>query len=45
MTRIAILDDYQRVAMTMAGWSALPPDCELVVFDRNLATEDEAARW
>ena len=44
MTRIAILDDYQRVAMTMAGWSALPPDCELVVFDRNLATEDEAAR-
>ena len=44
MTRIAILDDYQHVAMTMADWSALPPDCELVVFDRNLATEDEAAR-
>ena len=38
MTRIAILDDYQRVALTMADWSALPPDCELVVFDRNLAT-------
>ena len=44
MTRIAILDDYQHVAMTMADWSALLPDCELVVFDRNLATEDEAAR-
>ncbi|MFL5120060.1 MAG: D-2-hydroxyacid dehydrogenase family protein [Microvirga sp.] len=28
----------------MADWSALPPDCELVVFDRNLETEDEAAR-
>ncbi|MFL5197177.1 MAG: D-2-hydroxyacid dehydrogenase family protein [Microvirga sp.] len=28
----------------MADWSALPPECEPVVFDRNLATEDEAAR-
>jgi phosphoglycerate dehydrogenase-like enzyme len=44
VTRIAILDDYQRVALKMADWSALPPDCEPVVFDRNLATEDEAAR-
>jgi phosphoglycerate dehydrogenase-like enzyme len=44
VTRIAILDDYQRVAMTMAEWSGLPPECELVVFDRNLETEDEAAR-
>ena len=44
MTRIAILDDYQHVALKMADWSALPPDCELVVFDRNLATENEAAR-
>jgi phosphoglycerate dehydrogenase-like enzyme len=44
MIRIAILDDYQRVAMTMADWSGLPPECEPVVFDRNLATEDEAAR-
>ena len=38
MTRIAILDDYQRVAMTMADWSGLSPACEPVVFDRNLAT-------
>src|SRR3954452_701382 len=44
MTRIAMLDDYQRVALKMADWSALPPDCEPVVFDRNLATEDEAPR-
>src|SRR3954451_12738651 len=28
----------------MADWSALPPECEPVVFDRNLETEDEAAR-
>ena len=44
MTRIAILDDYQHVALKMADWSRLPPECEPVVFDRNLATEDEAAR-
>jgi D-3-phosphoglycerate dehydrogenase len=44
MIRVAILDDYQRVALTMADWSGLAGDCELVVFDRNLETEDEAAR-
>jgi phosphoglycerate dehydrogenase-like enzyme len=43
MTRIAILDDYQGVALAMADWSALQRDCEIVVFDRNLASEDEAA--
>jgi D-3-phosphoglycerate dehydrogenase len=44
MTRIAVLDDYQHVALRMADWSRLPADCETVVFDRNLATEDEAAQ-
>jgi D-3-phosphoglycerate dehydrogenase len=44
VTRIAILDDYQRVALTMADWSRLAAECELVVFDRNLESEDEAAR-
>jgi phosphoglycerate dehydrogenase-like enzyme len=44
VTRIAILDDYQRVALKMADWSGLLLACEPVVFDRNLATEDEAAR-
>src|SRR3954468_15104012 len=43
MTRIAILDDYQGVALAMADWSALRRDCEILVFDRNLASEDEAA--
>jgi phosphoglycerate dehydrogenase-like enzyme len=43
MTRIAILDDYQGVALKMADWSRLRRDCEIVVFRRNLATEDEAA--
>jgi D-3-phosphoglycerate dehydrogenase len=43
MTRIAVLDDYQHVALTMADWSRLPAECETVIFDRNLETEDEAA--
>nr|WP_205520953.1 D-2-hydroxyacid dehydrogenase family protein [Propylenella binzhouense] len=41
--RIAVLDDYQRVARTLADWESLGADCEVEVFDRNLASEDEAA--
>jgi phosphoglycerate dehydrogenase-like enzyme len=41
--KIAILDDYQNVALSLADWSSLGPDTEITVFDRNLATEDEAA--
>ncbi|GAA4164736.1 D-2-hydroxyacid dehydrogenase family protein [Shinella granuli] len=43
MLRIAILDDYQDVALTLADWALLGDDCEIVRFDRNLASEDEAA--
>ncbi len=43
MLRIAVLDDYQRVALTFADWSRLGDDVTVDVFDRNLATEDEAA--
>ena len=43
MLRIAILDDYQDVALGLADWAALGPDAEVVRFTRNLATEDEAA--
>jgi phosphoglycerate dehydrogenase-like enzyme len=39
MTRIAVLDDYQRVAASMADWGSL--DAEVVFFDDHLA--DEAA--
>lgn len=42
--RIAILDDYQNVALSLADWSKLGPDVEITVFNRNLATEDEAAQ-
>ena len=41
--RVAILDDYQRVALEYADWSVLGPDCEIEVFDRNLGSIDEAA--
>ncbi|WP_375764783.1 D-2-hydroxyacid dehydrogenase family protein [Archangium gephyra] len=34
--KIAILDDYQRVARGLADWSRLPAGSELVVFDRHL---------
>ncbi len=41
--RIAVLDDYQRVALRLADWSRLGPDAKVDVFDRNLATDEEAA--
>ena len=43
MTRIAALDDYQGVALVMADWGRLQAQGEVVVFRRNLASEDEAA--
>jgi phosphoglycerate dehydrogenase-like enzyme len=43
MLRIAILDDYQRVALAMADWTRLGPDAEVVAFDHHLAVPDEAA--
>ena len=42
MIRIAVLDDYQHVALTLADWSRLGPDADITVFDRNLGP-DEAA--
>ncbi|GGE27596.1 2-hydroxyacid dehydrogenase [Agaricicola taiwanensis] len=43
MLKVAVLDDYQRVALDYADWSQLGSDVSVDVFDRNLATEDEAA--
>ena len=37
MTRVAILDDYQRVALRMADWGTLPAGTEVEVFDDHLA--------
>ena len=42
--RIAVLDDWQRVARTCAHWSALEARAEVVFFDDAFASEDDAAR-
>lgn len=39
--KLAILDDYQSVALSLADWSQLPDDIEITVFDDHLA--DDAA--
>ena len=38
--RIALLDDYQDVALKMAPWSRLPPSCEVVAFRDHLVDDD-----
>jgi phosphoglycerate dehydrogenase-like enzyme len=43
MTRVAILDDYQAVALRMADWARLPPDVEVVVFRDHAADESRIA--
>jgi phosphoglycerate dehydrogenase-like enzyme len=43
MTRVAILDDYQAVALRMADWASLPPDVEVVVFRDHAADESRIA--
>ena len=43
MVRIAVLDDYQRVAMDMTDWTILPPDAEVQVFEDHLFDEGALA--
>jgi phosphoglycerate dehydrogenase-like enzyme len=38
--KIAILDDYQNCALSMADWSVLPPEAEITVFTDNIADLD-----
>lgn len=38
--KIAVLDDYQGVALEMADWTILPADAEVTVFRDNLAPID-----
>src|SRR5262245_3638715 len=35
--KIAVLDDYQNVALTMADWSVLEPRATVTVFNDHLA--------
>ena len=44
MARVALLDDYQEVALGMADWKNLPAGTEVVVFKDHLAAEDAVAR-
>jgi phosphoglycerate dehydrogenase-like enzyme len=43
VTRIALLDDYQSVALRMADWQSLPADVEVVAFRDHLAGPDAVA--
>lgn len=43
VARVALLDDYQGVALSMADWKSLPTDTEVVVFKDHLADEDAVA--
>jgi phosphoglycerate dehydrogenase-like enzyme len=43
VTRVAILDDYQGVALSMADWGRLPASVEVVVFRDHLADPDAVA--
>ncbi|MCH8061027.1 MAG: D-2-hydroxyacid dehydrogenase family protein [Chloroflexi bacterium] len=44
MVKIALLDDYQNVAMKSADWNALPVDCSVEVFQDHLVAEDDLVR-
>ncbi len=41
--KVAILDDYQRVAADMADWGSLPSGIEVAFFSDHLADEDALA--
>ncbi len=43
MKKLAVLDDYQGVALEMADWSALDGDVEITVFRDHLADEGAVA--
>jgi phosphoglycerate dehydrogenase-like enzyme len=41
--RLAILDDYQNVALTMADWEGLRPSVQIQIFRDTLKSEDAVA--
>ena len=43
MPRVAILDDYHGVALSMADWGTLPPECRVQVFRDHLTDLDALA--
>ena len=43
VVRVAVLDDYQEVALEMADWSSLPPDVQIRVFGDHLPDQRAVA--
>lgn len=43
VTRLAILDDYQNVALESADWGGLPPEVEITVFNEYIEGEKAVA--
>ncbi len=43
MTRAAILDDYQNVALDVADWKTLAPEVEVTVVHEHIADEEKLA--
>jgi phosphoglycerate dehydrogenase-like enzyme len=43
MRRVAVLDDYQDVALQMADWNALPSDTKVQVFRDHLSNPEAVA--
>ena len=43
VTRVAILDDYQNIALAAADWSSLPSDVEVTVFNEHTKGEQAVA--
>ena len=42
MLKVAVLDDYQKVALQFADWDRVRRSCDVTVFDRHLGSVDEA---
>ena len=41
--KVAVLDDYQSVAESLADWSQLPPETEVAFFSDHMTSEDALA--
>ena len=44
MTKVAVLDDYQEVALEMADWKSLPSETEVTVFKNHLSDERDVSK-
>ena len=42
--KIAILDDYQNIALAMADWSAITKNAEITVFNDHISDEEELVK-